>query len=329
MSSAFDQLRYHLYERRCLLSWRSDANDAQRARTLCAQALDRDPKQLGAKRVGSRVRCGAGWAKGDSNRARDSCETTQREGLSNSLNAGRTGSASREHTGVGTPWRTTKVSPGEIDRRLALLADNAGDLKEAQHASPMATNGEATDAALLYLADIAARDGDPDAALAGYADSRIRRSRSRPRSRPLRFYWLGANALSDAPAGRLRSDHPDTEFDARARRRDYCRSRRCGNRSQSCSRVHSSGIPSIRRSSMTVQSFSSAAGHVKESVEVLEKLLQDGRTIRYCECVGIPLADHGLDLGRAKGLIHKALLVTPDSPAVFGQSGWVRFARVT
>ena len=60
--------------------------------------------------------------------------------------------------------RAAGAPRGEIDRRLALLAYNSGDLQEAQQRfTDLLTSGEADDAAQLYLADIAARDGDPDA----------------------------------------------------------------------------------------------------------------------------------------------------------------------
>ena len=113
--------------------------------------------------------------------------------------------------------RSTKASPEEIDRRLALLAYNAGDMKEAQQRfTEMATHGEATDAALLYLADIAARDGIPTRRLQDIVGSRIRRSRSRRVRRLRRFCWHAASAseamlLMDDYV----TDHPDTEFEAR------------------------------------------------------------------------------------------------------------------
>ena len=68
--------------------------------------------------------------------------------------------------------RATGGPQAEIDRRLALLAYSSGDYKEAkQRFSELASNGEGNDGAQLYLADIAARAGDPDAALAAYRRS--------------------------------------------------------------------------------------------------------------------------------------------------------------
>ena len=49
----------------------------------------------------------------------------------------------------------------EIDRRLALLAFNSGDYKEArQRFTDLLASGDGNDGVQLYLADIAARDGD-------------------------------------------------------------------------------------------------------------------------------------------------------------------------
>jgi Flp pilus assembly protein TadD len=70
------------------------------------------------------------------------------------------------------------------------------------------------------------------------------------------------------------------------------------------------------------------AGRVKESVEVLEQLLQqrpDDPVLM--NALGYTLADHSMELGRAESLIHKALQATPDSPAVLDSLGWVRFRQ--
>ena len=43
--------------------------------------------------------------------------------------------------------------------------------------------------------------------------------------------------------------------------------------------------------------------------------------------LGYTLADHDLELPRAERLIRRALVVTPDNPAVLDSLGWVRFKR--
>ena len=65
--------------------------------------------------------------------------------------------------------RASGAPHAEIDRRLALLAFNSGDYKEAkQRFSDLLSSGESNDGAQLYLADIALRDGDPDGGVAAY-----------------------------------------------------------------------------------------------------------------------------------------------------------------
>src|SRR5262249_15612596 len=146
-----------------------EANDAQRAARYAQLALERDPKQFGAKRVLAR----SDEVRGDAPKAIASTREIMHDDATRGafelaevlVALDRNEEAHQELERL----RGTKASPGEIDRRLALLAFNTGDFKEAQQRfAELASNGEATDAALLYLADIAARDGDTEAALAGY-----------------------------------------------------------------------------------------------------------------------------------------------------------------
>jgi tetratricopeptide (TPR) repeat protein len=307
-----------------------DANDAQRAARYAQRALDRDPKQLGAKRVLARAYVVRGDAPKAIATAREIMRDDATRGafeLAEVLAAlDRIEEAHQELERL----RTTKASPGEIDRRLALLAYNAGDLKEAQQRfADLATHGEATDAALLYLADIAARDGDPDAALAGYrrlADSSFAlEARSKAAS-----ILLAGSKRTEAMLllDDYVSDHPDTEFDAR---RSEARLLADHGDAETGLKLLASALerhpkhPAIEYDRAVILE---RAGHVKESVEVLEKLMQERPDDPVLmNALGYTLADHSLDLGRAEGLIHKALLVTPDSPAVLDSLGWVRFRQ--
>jgi Flp pilus assembly protein TadD len=70
------------------------------------------------------------------------------------------------------------------------------------------------------------------------------------------------------------------------------------------------------------------AGKIKDSVGALERLLderEDDPTL--LNALGYTLADHGLELSRAEGLIKKSLAIMPDNPAVLDSMGWVRFRR--
>lgn len=307
-----------------------DANDAQRASRYAQQALERDPKQLGAKRVLAR----AYVVRGDAPKAIATAREIMRDDATRGafelaevlVALDRLEEAHQELERL----RSTKASSGEIDRRLALLAYNAGDLKEAQQRfADLATHGEATDAALLYLADIAARDGDPDAALAGYrrlADSSFAlEARSKAASILLtRSKRTEAMLLLDDYV----SDHPGTEFEAR---RSEARLLADHGDTETGLKLLSTALelhpkhPAIEYDRAVILE---RAGRVKESVEVLEKLLQDRPDDPVLlNALGYTLADHRLDLGRAEGLIHKALTTTPDSPAVLDSLGWVRFRQ--
>jgi predicted Zn-dependent protease len=70
------------------------------------------------------------------------------------------------------------------------------------------------------------------------------------------------------------------------------------------------------------------AGRVRESIETLEHLLVDRpEDPVLMNALGYTLADHGLDLTRAEGLIRRALVTTPDNPAALDSLGWVRFRQ--
>lgn len=307
-----------------------DANDAQRAERYAQLALDRDPKQFGAKRVLAR----AYVVRGDSAKAIATARDIMRDDSTRGafelvevlVALDRIEEAHQELERL----KNAKASPGEIDRRLALLAYNAGDFKEAQQRfAEMATQGEASDAALLYLADIAQRDGDSDAALAGYsrlADSSLAlEARSKAASILLtRSKRPEAMQLMD----KYVSDHPDAEFEAR-----LAEARLLANYGDADAGLTILATALEKHPKHPAIEYDRAvilerAGRVKESVDVLEKLLQERPDDPVLmNALGYTLADHNLDLGRAEGLIHKALLSTPDSPAVLDSLGWVRYRQ--
>lgn len=307
-----------------------DANDAQRAQNYAQEALNRDPNQFGAKRVLAR----AYVVRGDATKAISTAREIMREDptrgafeLAEVLTAlDRIEEAHQELERL----RSTKASVSEIDRRLALLAYNAGDLKEAQQRfTELATHGEASDAALLYLADIAAREGDTDAALAGYrrlADSAFAlEARSRAASILLdRSKRTEATLLLDDYV----SDHPDTEFETRlseARLLADHGDAEGGLALLSAALEKHPKHPAIEYDRAVILE---RAGRVKESVDVLEYLLRDRpEDPVLLNALGYTLADHALDLPRAESLIHKALAATPDSPAVLDSLGWVRYRQ--
>ncbi len=330
MSSALDPAAISPDTVALLAELALDANDARRAELYAQQALDRDPKQFGAKRVLAR----AYVVRGDAPKAIATAREIMREDatrgafeLAEVLAAlDRIEEAHQELERL----RGTKASAGEVDRRLALLAFNAGDLKEAQQRfAEIATHGEATDVALLYLADIAARDGDTDAALAGYrrlADSSFAlEARSKAAAILLaRSNRREALLLLDDYV----TDHPSTEFETRlseARLLADHGDPETGLTLLAAALDRHPKHPAIEYDRAVILE---RAGRVKESVEVLERLLRERPDDPVLmNALGYTLADHRLDLGRAEGLIHKALTATPDSPAVLDSLGWVRFRQ--
>lgn len=308
-----------------------DANDAQRAERYAQQALERDPKQFAAKRVLARAYVVRGDAVKAIATARETMQDDAPRGnfeLAEVLIAlDRIEEAHQELERL----RSAKVSAGEIDRRLALLAFDAGDMKEAQQRfTELVTHGEATDAALLYLADIAARDGDTDAALSGYrrlADSTLAlQARSKAAALLLARNDQVARTEALALLDDYAADHPESEFEMR-----LSEARLLADHGEAAAGLKLLADALERHPHHPAIEYDRAvilerAGRVRESIEVLERLLQERpQDPVLMNALGYTLADHRLDLNRAESLIHRALTATPDSPAVLDSLGWVRF----
>jgi tetratricopeptide (TPR) repeat protein len=304
------------------------AYDAQRAERYAKQALERDPKDIAAKRVLARAYVIRGDAAKAIETARDTMEADPVHSafeLAEVLIAlDRVEDAHHELERL----RSTSASADEIDRRLALLAFEAGDLKEAQQRfAGLAASGQTTEAAMLYLADIAAREGDKDAAIAGYRrlyDSSVAlQARSRAASLLLeRSDRKEALTLLDDYA----SEHPESEFDLTLTKAHLLADHGepdAGVELLSASLERHPRHPSIEYERATILE---QAGHVHDSVEALQHLLSertDDPTL--LNALGYTLADHNLELSKAESLIRRALVVMPDNPAALDSLGWVRF----
>lgn len=304
------------------------AYDAQRAERYANKALERDPKDAAAKRVLAR----AYVIRGDATKAIATArEAMQEDPVHNTFELAevltaldRVEDAHHELERL----RSTSASPDEIDRRLALLAFEAGDLKEAQQRfTELAANGQTTEAALLYLADIAARQGDTDAAIAGYRrlyDSSVAmQARSRAASLLLaRSDRKEALTLLDDYA----TEHPESEFDLTLTKAHLLADHGepdAGVELLSASLERHPRHPSIEYERATILE---QAGHVHDSVEALQHLLTeraDDPTL--LNALGYTLADHNLELSKAESLIRRALTTMPDNPAALDSLGWVRF----
>ena len=226
--------------------------------------------------------------------------------------------------------RNTDADKGDIDRRLALLAYQGGDYDEAQRRfAELATSDEATDASLLYLADIAELDGDKDTALAGYRrlinSSLAVAARTRAAAILLEKKQRGdALAMIDDYI----SEHPDRGFDLTVAKANLLADHGeidSGLALLAAALDQHPGHPSLQYDRAVLLE---KAGKVKDSVGVLEKLLDErGDDPTLLNALGYTLADHGMELSRAEGLIKKSLTVMPDNPAVLDSMGWVRFKR--
>jgi tetratricopeptide (TPR) repeat protein len=218
----------------------------------------------------------------------------------------------------------------EVDRRLALLAYQGGDMEEAQRRfAELATGNDASDAALLYLADIAERDGDRDTALAGYRRLLNSSLAVTARSR------AAAILLDEKERGQALTllddyvtEHPERGFDMMITKAhllaDHGESD-AGIELLSTALDKHPDHPSLQYDRAVLLE---RAGKVRESVSALEHLLAErAGDPTLLNALGYTMADHDIDLGKSESLIRKSLAVMPDNPAVLDSLGWVRFKR--
>jgi predicted Zn-dependent protease len=306
------------------------AYDGQRAQGYAQRALQLDPQDLAAMRVLARayvMRGDAPQAVATARRAQ--ARDATRGGFELAEVLASLDRSEEAHQQL-EQLRAGGAPQAEVDRRLALLAFNSGDMKEArQRFTELLASGEGNDAAQLYLADIAARDGDPEGAIAAYRrlyDSSVALSaRSRAAALLLdRSARTEALALLDDYA----ADHPEEELDltlAKARLLADHGEADAGLALLSAALERHPQHPSIEYDRAVILE---QAGRVHESVEVLEQMLSvrpDDPTV--LNALGYTLADHTLELPHAEGLIRRALAVTPDNPAAVDSLGWVQFRQ--
>jgi predicted Zn-dependent protease len=304
--------------------------DGQRAQGYAQRALQLDPKDLAALRVLARgyvMRGDAPQAVATARRAQ--ADDATRGGFELAEVLASLDRSEEAHQQLEL-LRASGAPQVEVDRRLALLAFNSGDMKEArQRFTELLASGEGNDAAQLYLADIAARDGDPEGAIAAYRrlyDSSVALSaRSRAAALLLdRSARTEALALLDDYA----ADHPEDELDltlAKARLLADHGEPDAGLALLSTALERHPQHPSIEYDRAVILE---QAGHVHESVEALEQMLTkrpDDPTLQ--NALGYTLADHTLELAHAEMLIRSALTVMPDNPAAIDSLGWVQFRQ--
>ncbi|HVH84867.1 MAG TPA: tetratricopeptide repeat protein [Steroidobacteraceae bacterium] len=311
------------------------AYDGKRAEDFAQQALARDPKDFAALRVLARAQV----LRGDATRAIATARSAAavdavRGGLELAEVLASLDRVEEAHQQLES-LRAGAVPAGEIERRLALLAFQSGDLKEAQRRfAALLTSGEGNEAAQLYLADIAARDGDPERAIAEYRrlyDSSVAvPARSRAAALLLERTARADSARTEALTllDDYAAEHPEEELRLTLAKAHLLADH--GDADASL-KVLATALerhpqhPSIEYDRAVILD---QAGHVHESVSALEQLLAqrpDDPSLQ--NALGYTLADHSLELPRAEGLIRRALTVMPDSPAALDSLGWVHFRR--
>lgn len=226
--------------------------------------------------------------------------------------------------------RATDASRAEVDRRLAVLAYDSGDMQEAQQRfADLAERGEADESTLMYLSDIAARQGDVAAALAGYgklADSSLGLE-AREKAAAL----LLASHHSQTALALLEGyahQHPEEAVDLTVAEAQLFADH---GQADEALKLLAAGLrshpqhPSLQYERAVILE---QAGRVSASVQALEQLLeQRPGDPTLLNALGYTLADHDMQLPRAESLIRRALGQMPDNPAVLDSLGWVRLRR--
>jgi predicted Zn-dependent protease len=312
------------------------AYDGKRAEDFAQRALKADPGNLAALRALAR----AYVLRGDAEHAIATARTAisvdaARGGLELAQVYASLDRVEEAHQQLESLRSGNGIPAGEIDRELAQLAFESGDLKEAQQRfAALLASGEGAETAQLALADIAVRDGDPERAIAGYRrlyDSSVAVT-ARARAAGL---LLGRTSRADsarAEALALLDDygaeHPDEELQVSLTKAHLLADHgdaEAGLEVLSGELERHPQHPSVQYDRAVILD---QAGHVHESVSALEKLLaQRPDDPALQNALGYTLADHSLELSRAEGLIRRALTVMPDNPAALDSLGWVHFRR--
>lgn len=307
-----------------------NAYDFNRAERHAREALERATDDPQALRLITRVRTLRGDADGAILGAREVMRVAGAEGtfeLADVLTElDRTEEARQELERL----RANQASPEEIDRRLALIAYQSGDLSEARRRfTDLIDRGEATDAAVFYLADIATRTGDADAALAAYrqlSDSPMALAARERAAGILIDRGKRGEALDLLDS--YESEHPDSGYDLAVGKAQVLADHgdpkaAVGVLTDAMQRFPQNPNIEYERATMLER-----AGQLNDSIKAFEQLIVvRPNDPNLQNALGYTLADHNLQLSRAERLIRRALSVTPDNPAVLDSLAWVRVRR--
>lgn len=307
-----------------------EAYDTKSAEQLAQLALKQDPSSFEARHILARAYVMRGDGAAAVNMAREIAKLDPKRGQFEVAETFMALDRLEEARLELERLRSTDADKADIDRRLALLAYQGGDYDEAQRRfAELATSDEATDASLLYLADIAELDGDTESALAGYKrlinSSLAVAARTRAAAILLEKKQRGeALALIDDYI----SEHPERSFELNVTKASLLADHGEVDTGLALLAAALDQHPDHPTLLYTRAVMLEKAGKVKDSVSVLEKLLkerEDDPTLM--NALGYTLADHNMELSRAESLIRKSLAIMPDNPAILDSMGWVRFRR--
>lgn len=317
-----------------------NAHDFRRAQHYTDRALQQDPNLFEARSLMAQLFAAQGDSLNAIAAARAAMQVDAKRGNSELaatlVTLGRDDEARQELERL----RSAGVAAREIDRRLALLAYQNGDFDEARrrlaslvtpHAGRKITADviEIAEAAQFYLAEIAAHDNDMETALAGYKrllDSSLAlAARTRAASLLLdRGQRPEALTLLDDYV----SQHPESGFELTMTKANMLSEHGENDSGLGLLEAALERYPRHPALEYDRAVLLERAGRVKESVTVLEHLLEqraDDPTL--LNALGYTFAEHGMRLAHAESLIRRALAITPDNPAVIDSLGWVRFKR--
>jgi tetratricopeptide (TPR) repeat protein len=308
-----------------------EAYDFKRAEHLVQEALQRDPKSTDALRLMARIavlRGDAGLAESTARQVMQLDATDGAFELAEVLqDLGRADDARKELERLRTGG---EIDANEIDRRLALLAYDNGDLEQAQKRfTDLMRSGEAGDGAMFYLAQIAEAQGDKEAALAIYRrliDSSMG-AQARVAAAGL---LLESNKRAEAFAlvDDLGNHDTHSTFDLVVQKAHLLADHGDADGALVLLNAALETYPHHPTLEYERATMLERAGQTRDSVQAFEVLLTerpDDPTV--LNALGYTLADHQQQLPRAEKLIRQALVSTPDSPAALDSLGWVRLRR--
>ena len=322
-----------------------DAHDLQRARQYLERALKQDAGSFEAHSLMAQIYA----AQGDKTNAIASARAaTQADPKRGSFEVATTLVALDSLEEAREEYARLRAAGGsveEIDRRLALLEYESGDIEAArrrlselvtQGAAPTPTESpektaptESSDAALFYLAEMAAEQGDREAALAGFR--RLFNSSMELAARTRAASLLmerGHRAEALTMLDEYITEHPESRFELTRTKATLLSEHGDSDSALELIEAALEQHPQHPALEYALAVLLEQAEKTKESIALLERLLEERKEDpTLLNALGYTLTEHGMKLARAESLIRRALAVTPDHPAVLDSLGWVRLKR--